>query len=224
LIELGYALAKKKRIIALVPPDGDVPLADIPYLRTRLDNKEAIGFWLDQVLTAPQSRARARKPRVKRTKPLGATADELLNEVRESHGRISEARFMEIVRKAIENSGETTVVGEHGPSERGVALAVWSEDIEPLIKNPVVIELKTRLRNRDHFHTAIAELSRALDSTGTEVGLLVYAEGRVPIDNDAKSDPRVLVFSLEDFLTQLKQCGFADLLRRARNLRVHRVS
>ena len=55
LIELGYALAKRKRIIALVPPDGEAPVADIPYLRTELDNTEAIEFWLDQVLTAPAS-------------------------------------------------------------------------------------------------------------------------------------------------------------------------
>ena len=76
LIELGYALAKKKRIIALVPPDGEVPVADIPYLRTELDNKDAIGFWLDQVLTATKGKVRPRRGHVRKSKPLGSAADE----------------------------------------------------------------------------------------------------------------------------------------------------
>jgi hypothetical protein len=223
MIELGYAMAKKKRIIALVPPDGEAPVADVPYLRTALDNKEAIGFWLDQVLTAPKGKAKPRKGDLKKTKPLGSAADDLLQELRAAQGRISEARFAAIVRRAIEGSGVSTVVSEPGFADRGVDFAVWSEDVEPQIKNPVVIELKTRLRGKLQFKRAIAQLSKALDSTGTQVGLLIYAEGHLTIDEDALFDPRVCVFSLEEFLSGLKQRGFADLLRRARNMRVHSV-
>ena len=87
----------------------------------------------------------------------------------------------------------------------------------------IVIELKLHLRGKEQFGRAISGLSKALDFTGTQVGLLIYADGPVGIHDDAISDPRICVLSLEDFLAKLKHQGFADLLRRARNLRVHGV-
>jgi len=222
-IELGYALAKKKRILALVAPDEELPLVDIPYLRTELDDKDAIGFGLDRVLAAPKDKGKGKSRRngVKKTKPLGTTADRLLKEARANRGQISEAELIDIVRRAIEESGVSTVVSEPQAADRGVDFAVWSEDLEPLIKNPVVIELKSRLRGKEHFEQAIAQLSKALDTTRTEVGLLIYAASDSHIDEELSNDPRILVFSLEDFLSLLKENGFGDLLRRARNVRVH---
>ena len=60
--------------------------------------------------------------------------------------------------------------------------------------------------------------------THTQVGLLIYAASDGNIDEEAVHDPRILVFSLEDFLHLLKENGFGDLVRRARNVRVHGVS
>jgi TIR domain/Restriction endonuclease len=222
-IELGYALAKKKRILALIPPGEELPLGDVPYLRTELDNLEAIGFGLDQVLAAPKGKGKgkSRKDGIKKTKPLGAAADRLLDEVRANRGQITETEFMDIVRRAIEESGVSTVVSGPAAADREVDFAVWSDDLEPLIKNPVVIELKSRLRGKEHFEQTIAQLVRALDMTHTQVGLLIYAASDGNIDEEAVHDPRILVFSLEDFLHLLKENGFGDLLRRARNVRVH---
>jgi hypothetical protein len=220
-IELGYALAKKKRILALIPPDEESPLGDVPYLRTELDNREAIGIGLDQVLAAPKGKGKSRRDGVNKTKPLGAAADRLLEQVRANRGQITETEFMGVVRRAIEESGVSTVVSEPTASDRGVDLAVWSDDLEPLIKNPVVIELKSRLQGKEHFEQALAQLARALDMTHTQLGLLIYAASDGPTDEEAVHDPRILVFSLEDFLCLLKENGFGDLLRRARNVRAH---
>jgi len=222
-IELGYALAKKKRILALVPPDEELPFSDVPYLRTELDNPEAIGFGLDQVLAAPKGKGKgkSRNHGIKKTKPLGAAADRLIEEVRANGGQMTDTEFMDVVRRAIEESGVSAVVSKPADATRGVDLAVWSDDLEPLIKNPVVIELKSQLRDREHFEQTIAQLARALDVTRTQLGLLIYAASDGDIDEEAVHDPRILVFSLEDFLHLLKENGFGDLLRRARNLRVH---
>ena len=222
-IELGYALAKKKRILALVPPDEELSLGDVPYLRTELDNLEAIGFGLDQVLAAPKGKGKGktRKDGIKKTKPLGAAADRLLDEVRANRGQISETRFMDIIRRAIEESGVSTVVSGPTAADRGVDFAVWSDDLEPLIKNPVVIELKSRLRGKEQFEQTIARLASALDMTRTQMGLLIYAASDGDIDEETVHDPRILVFSLEEFLHLLKENGFGDILRRTRNVRVH---
>jgi hypothetical protein len=222
-VELGYALAKKKRILALVPPDEELLLGDVPYLRTELDNQEAIGFGLDQLLAAPKGKgkAKSRKDGVKKTEPLGAAADRLLEEVRANRGQMTEREFLDIVRRAIEESGVSTLVSEPAAADHGVDLAVWSDDLEPLIRNPVVIELKSRLRGKKHLEQAIAQLARALDMTRTQLGLLIYTASGGDIAEELVHDPRVLVFSLEDFLSLLKVNGFGDLVRRARNVRVH---
>ncbi len=222
-IELGYALAKKKRILALVPPDEELFLGDVPYLRTELDNQEAIGVGLDQVLAAPKGKGKgkSRKDSVKKTKPLGAAADRLIEEIRANRGQMTETEFLDVVRRAIEESGVSTVVGKLASADRGVDLAVWSDDLEPLIKNPVVIELKSRLQGKKHFEQAIAQLTRALDMSRTQLGLLIYTASDGDIDQEALHDPRILVFSLEEFLRLLKEKGFGDLLRHARNVRVH---
>jgi hypothetical protein len=222
-VELGYALAKKKRILALIPPDEELPFGDIPYLRTELDNQEAIGFGIDQVLAAPKAKdkGKSRKDGVKRTRPLGGAADQLIEEVRANRGKIPETEFRDIVRRAIEQSGVSTVVSAPPAAGRGVDLAVWSDDLGPLIKNPVVIELRSRLKGKEHLKQTTARLAAALDSTRTQLGLLIYAASGEAIDEDAVLDPRILVFSLEEFLHLLKDTGFSDLLRRARNGRVH---
>ena len=196
-IELGYALAKKKRILALVPPDEELPFSAAPYLRTELDNQEAIGFGVDQVLAAPKGKSKgkgkSRNRGIKKTKPLGAAADRLLVEVRANGGQITETKFMDIVRRAIEESGVSTIVSKPAGATRRVDFAVWSDDLEPLIKNPVVIELKSRLRGREHFEETIAQLARALDVTHTQLGLLIYAASDGDIDEEAVHDPRILV-------------------------------
>ena len=72
--ELGYATVLKK-ILVLVPPEEDLPVSEIPYLRVAPDNREAIEFGLDQILNAP--RARWQTPRVPtpKTRPIGKRTD-----------------------------------------------------------------------------------------------------------------------------------------------------
>ena len=139
-------------------------------------------------------------------------------------GEMTEREFINIIRRAIEESGVSTVVSDQEVAHRQLDLAVWSEDLEPLIKNPVVIELKTRLRGKGQLHASINQLSMILDQTRTQLGILIYVSSDTHLDEDATNDPRILVFSLEEFLSLMKEHGFGALLRRARNLRVHGVS
>lgn len=219
-IELGYALAKRKRVLAIVPPDERPPLEDIPYLRTALDNREAIGFRLDQMLSAPKVKGKPRKDSVKKTKPLGHVADDLLERVRADRAHITEREAVAILHTAIQESGVSALSSELTHADKGADLAVWSDDLEPLIENPVVIEVKRQLHG-GQYEQAVKQLSGYLDTSRAQVGLLIYVFGNIPID--VGHDPRIYVFSLEDFLSELKTAGFADLLFRMRNRRVHGV-
>jgi hypothetical protein len=78
LFELGFATALKKRILALVPPDEDLPVSEIPYLRTAPDNREAIDFGPDQILNAPWATWRPASEPARKSESIGELADVLL--------------------------------------------------------------------------------------------------------------------------------------------------
>ncbi len=223
-IELGYALAKKKRVLALIPPDEESPLGDVPYLRAELDNGEAIGLGIDQVLAAARRQAKgkakgkSRRNGVTKTKPIGTAADRLLDEAHAHSGELTARDIEKIVLRAIEQSGVSIVVGQQTPAHHRVDLAVWSDDLDPAIKNPVVIEVKCPLRGKTQFDQAIARLGESLDRTNTQLGVLIYSPPAALIDSQDVHDPRILVFSLDDFLRRLKHNGFGEVLRRGRNI------
>ena len=63
MFELGYASAFDLPIIALVPPEYPLPFpsTSMPYLRTQIDNREAIEFGLDRILLEKYKRRPPRK-------------------------------------------------------------------------------------------------------------------------------------------------------------------
>lgn len=86
--ELGFAQALKKRTLILVDADVDPPfIADVgaTFLRTKLDNTQAIEVGISQLLKVPHHGTSAA---VKQTNAIGNLADQLLAEVRETLARV----------------------------------------------------------------------------------------------------------------------------------------
>ena len=158
-IELGYALAKKKRILALVPPGEELPLLDVPYLRTELDNLEAIGFGLDQVLAAPKGKGKGKCGRTASERPSRSAPRRIGSSTRpaQTAGRSPRRNSWTSSAGLSRGAGcRPLLAGQQPPTAR------WTSQYgrttsQPLIKNPVVIELKSRLRGKEHFEQTIAQ-------------------------------------------------------------------
>jgi len=222
LFELGFAMALGKRILALVPSDEQLPISEIPYLRARADNKEAIEFGIDQILDMPWAKLEAPRDQVRKTRPIGDLADRLLTLIRKNVGPLKEKDLEMIIRDVIGASGISSVsYSSEMMTPAGRAdMAIWSEDFEPWVGNPVVIEIKSQLRGRDHVDDALAQLERILDSTHTECGLLIY-QGDQPDFPKSVRHSRIFVLTIEQLLDSLRDTSLADLLRKLRNQRVH---
>lgn len=91
--ELGFAQALKKRTLILVDADVDPPfIADVgaTFLRTKLDNTQAIEVGISELLKVPYHGTSAA---VKQTNAIGNLTDQLLAEVRGNVGPSPEMKL-----------------------------------------------------------------------------------------------------------------------------------
>ncbi len=219
--ELGFAQAMKKRVLLIVDAEEVMPMvvaSGLPYFRAQPNNSEAIQYVLAQFLGAsPHGRPSPKAP-MARTKPLGSRVDELLARLRERNELASGRGLDQIVIEALRQSGVSTVSAVEAASRTDIA--VWSDDLEPWVNNPFLIEVPFRLRTKAEAEEAIQSLAELMACRRVLWGLLIYQQAGFVI---AKPSPsaRVLTLPAEEFLESLRESSFGDIIRRLRNERVH---
>jgi hypothetical protein len=211
-LELGVALGLDKPILLLSSAGELLPgvtLTGIPTVRASPEDGERIAFALDQVLSAPNRRQSPGQKPPKQTHPLGPQAEGPLSEA----AGASPHRLEEIVWDAIARSG----VSIHSRPQEGV-MALWSDDLEPWVSNPLLVTVKAELQTQDLL-AAVEQVRQALAKRGAEWGLLLYS-GPIPkaVGESLQGSP-VLAISIPDFLHALREEGFADIVLRLRNRR-----
>jgi hypothetical protein len=229
LFELGQAWALGRQIVLITPPGADpIPfvLPHVLVLRTDLNNQEAIGFALDQVLAAPGVLARPAKAVPASVEPrlagLGDATDLLHREMEQAAAARDYRRVEQLVAEALRSSGSDVVVQSPGPRDMGVDLAVWSDVLEPFVGNPLLIEVKYLIRGTAAARDALHQMALFIGKAGARWGLLLYGEGPAPDDPVwAAGPPNVLVLPLSSLLDELRTRAFPELIRDLRNKRVH---
>jgi len=227
LFELGQASALGRRILLITSPEADpIPFAlhQFLVLRIGLDNREAIGFALDQVLSAPRRQQRDGAPHLPRLAGLGNEADALMAALDRSLASHDWRSVEQVVADALRSSGVDVVVTSP-ERDVGADFAVWSDVLEPFVGNPLLIEVKAKIRGKADAQRAIRQLTSYLGASGSRWALLLYADGPDPEDQAwSGGPPNVLVLSLRSLLETLRTRAFPELVRDLRNRRVHGTS
>lgn len=224
LFELGQASVFGRRIVLITSPNADpIPFAlhQFLVLRIDLDNQEAIGFALDQLLSAPDRTTRSPTPQPTPFAGLGAKTDDLIAVLDRSLASSDWQSIEQVVADALRSSGADVVVTSP-TRDVGADFAVWSDVLEPFVGNPLIVEVKTRIRGRADADRAVRQLASYLGASGSRWALLLYGDGPDP-DGQAwsGSPPNVLVLSLRSLLEALRTRAFPELVRDLRNRRVH---
>jgi hypothetical protein len=90
------------------------------------------------------------------------------------------------------------------------------------VGNPLLIEVKLRLRGQSDARNVLNKLALHLSASGTRWALLLYGEGPTPQDQaQITTPPNVLVLSLRSLLEALRTHAFPEVVRDLRNQRVH---
>jgi hypothetical protein len=225
LFELGQASALGRRIVLITSPKSDpIPFAlhQILVLRIDLDNQDAIGFALDQVLSAPDLQPKKSPTSQKKTiSGLGTKTDHLLAAFDLALASNDFRSLEQIVADALQSSG-ADVIAPSPSRDIGADFAVWSDVLEPFVGNPLIVEIKARIRGRSDATRALKQLRSYLDASGSRWALLLYGEGPAP-ENKAWSDcpPNILALPLRSLLEALRTQAFPEVVRDLRNRRVH---
>jgi hypothetical protein len=214
--ELGMAWAMGKPVLIVVRPGSDLPvdLQSFLYVQAELDNVEAVALALDNI---GRYRLPTRPERSKLStaaKALGPYADRLLAEA-ESLEQAPESAFQELVVRAIEASG-AVAVAHAGKRDRGFDIGVWSDDLDAIGANPLLIELKRRVGK----HTVRQSLLALHQVPSARAALVISLDDTPPPDGETLRWP-VLWISLADLLDRLRTASFAEVVRVLRNQSVH---
>jgi hypothetical protein len=220
--ELGFAQALRKPTVVLVAGDVSTSpwtVSGIPYFRFDPANPTGLEFGISQILKAPQLGMRPSSTPPRRTHPLGARADELLEQLRAPGDKLRVDEFEAIIAQAIRESG-VTAVAQGTDQDKRVDLAVLCDELSPWIGNPLLIDLCLAARNRGALETSVKQLVRALAGGSMLWGMLIYYRADIDVAQ-AVTTPNILCLSAEEFLEALRETSFGDLIRRLRNERVH---
>jgi hypothetical protein len=192
-----------------VPSD----LAGFLQVRGDIANTEALAFALDN-FERYEARSIATQPERKSAgRPLGDYSDALLRDVRAQGFELSQELESLLVR-AIEASGGVASVGT-GP-DRAFDIGVWSDDLDAIGGNPLLIELRQQIDSASVRESLLA-LHRV---PGARAALIVSLEEPNEIETSALHWP-VLGISLEKLLLEMRTKSFAEVVRALRNRSVH---
>jgi nucleoside 2-deoxyribosyltransferase len=224
--ELGVARGLGKQLLVIAPPGIRLPmdLGRMLSLRTDPKNREAIDFALDQVLAVAERPTRQlRNWTGERTRPIGNLARKLITHLESLGDSVTENDVKEIVTSALKASGSSVVV-QSGIRDTLVDMAVWSDELHPWTGNPLPIEIKKRLSDRDQILASVRQLSHYLQGVSAYWALVLYVEGPQSIDEMSVSDVHgstVLFLRVQELLERMRTNSFVDVMIRLRNQRLH---
>jgi len=136
-------------------------LQRVLVLRIAPDNRQAIDFALDQMLSAPLGAQQLETKKRFEPTVLGIQVDSLLLRLDQSLAAGAGLDFEKTVADAIRNSG-TDLVVESPERDRGADLAFWSDLLESFLGNPLLVEVKLRIKTEARAAEAFKQVGSYL--------------------------------------------------------------
>lgn len=222
--ELGIAKGLGKPVLLVVSPacgQEDVPamLTGTLYVRADPANRQAIGFALDQLLAASGRKSRRQAGRVPSECALGSEVDKYLGLINTDGPELTEQDLHRLVADLLQAGGVSTVI-QGSSSGRGADLAVWSDDLQAIVGNPLLVEVKAHIRDRGHLREVLSQVETYRRNSNTEWALLILhtLAGPTPVNHDVGA---VLTLTLTELIEGLRTKSFSEVIRELRNVRVH---
>ena len=224
--EMGLAVGNSRPVLAFVEPGADAPslMGSVTVARTGFDDAEAINFYLDAFLEHGGSkRLRGRS----RPSSLPAAADtswvlETINSIATSDPQMRGSEFEALVADLFQQAGY--VVSPRAPEagDRGVDMAVWIDETDSSLGNPVLVQVKVGRLSDRQLQFAEHELRQFIAKTPVQAGILIYWDrGGKDLSRPSADWPLVIRFSVFELADLVGSGEFVRELRARRNRAVH---
>lgn len=226
-LEIGIGIGGGRPCLLFVAPKGEIPalLRGQPYARASLDDDEALRFHLDAFFknVAKNGRHRGAVRQEPQPAPNPTLIVSALDRLTAWEGQGSPPREIELVQLLADvfeaagyvTSTASTPIGRDGSR---ADLAVWVDELQAMIGNPLVIEVSvqqpTLMKAR--------QLQEALLEHQTPLGLLVsWGAPETQQPRDHSLGPMLVVMRARDVVEALARGDFARTLLSKRNVAVH---
>ena len=176
--EIGVANGTGSRTLIFASPSLKNSVTSIKgslYLRVAMDNKEAMEFAIDQVINAPEIEQDRTRVEIKINKPIGKIAKDLLAELTKPESILG-AHPENAVIRAIGSSGVNVLVRSKY-WDSGADMAVWADELEGSVGNPLLIEVKQHISGSTSITRLANQLDSYLESSNAGWLLLLYLKG-----------------------------------------------
>ncbi len=213
--EVGLAHGIGKRVLILASPEmkeSTVGLKSSLYLRIDVSNKNAIEFALDQVLRAPEQDRNQIATESENNLPIGDLADDLLSQLNTPESTWG-AHPENAVVQALGKSGVNVLV-KSKYWDTGADMAVWADELESIVGNPLLIEVKQHISSATSVTRLSSQIESYLENSNASWLLLLYLEGPEPGSESWEQIPgSVMHVSLKEFLESFKSMNFVEIVQ-----------
>lgn len=226
-LEIGIGIGAGRPCLLFVAPKAELPalLGGQSYARAALDDGEALRFHLDAFLKNVAKNGRKREAVRQEPPPIPNPAL-----IASAMGRIAtweaqsapprEPELVQLLADVFEAAGyvASTASGPAGRDGVRADLAVWVDELQAVIGNPLVVEVSaqrpTPMKAR--------QLRNALREHQTPLGLLVsWGAAETEQFRDDVLGPMVVVMRARDVVEALARGDFARTLLSQRNTAFH---
>ena len=215
--EIGIAHAYKKQLLIFIPPSfGQLPtdISGLLYVRTDADNREAIGFAIDQCIE------RLEKPTVRYSKPkyegktIGDKADEYLLLLDENGINITEQELVNIVANILKDAGVEAVIESQIHNER-IDIAIWSDSLQSLYGNPIIVEIKRFINSESNLLCAVNQVKQYMNVSGANLAIILVNSVSEELALSSIMNDIILI-TIRDLLERLRIHTFAEVISELR--------
>jgi len=176
--EIGIAHGLGKRTLIFASPEikqSVTKLKSSLYLRLEINNEDSVAFVIDQVLSAPELELDSPATVLGGNKPIGKLADDLLSELNNPDSTWG-AHPENAVVQALGTSGVNALI-KSKYWDSGADIAVWADELENIVGNPLLVEVKQRISGATSITRLSSQLESYLNHSNAEYLLLLYLEG-----------------------------------------------
>jgi hypothetical protein len=213
--ELGFATALDKPTLALSATErAQTPLTFLTAPTVDPEDVQAVAALLDSALHPKDESAPVRHPTELRPSSdvsVGRVEDAIASGPAAVINLIEDTLIKTGARPVRRNRGSPKLTSELPK----VDLAVWIDEFEGTLGNPVVIDIKRRLTAKSIPVTS-RQIQRYLSLTGASVGLIVYIDASESMDSFELfryAGRRIQWISVRTLFDEWRSKSFSDLIQ-----------
>lgn len=224
LFEIGLARGRGRPLLLITEPSMAVPsmLESVTVARVGALDRDAMDLHLDTFLahaSSPKRESHAKLKQQLRPVEVPWAAGELSDI--ESGGVGGEYRLARLLAHLFRLSGAVVSEAPAG-REYNADMALWIDELEGPLGNPLLVEVKVDLRSENDWRVAVNEFRGSLDKAHARTGLLIHLRPkesgrRIPVGGDSL----IVSFSADEILHLLAGGRFAEGLVSRRNYAMH---